>query len=720
MFDIDKVYGFMFGLDKTKLYNTDSIESVMRQDEDYIAKLTATYPNISVKKLINMYLAEEEWVDISNEEINTDIKEFKLIDDFIKENVSKIKINKVSLDFSMESKQGRDNLLLEIMMSFYKHPDVTAKVFKGSDFEYLKGLAKEIGKTPVSRTVIDPIAQVDTSIKYILGKALIGPFTNLNTVLALMQQHNIYTNYPLFFENELGELIEYKDISEIDNTYNILENWVAAIVDNAKFPLADALNVNWATIDVLLLGLALKVPAKQIHGLLVQPIIVEYVKEYERLGGNSEKAREAIIKKYDILNDSKIRTYKKGLNNKDIFNLFLNLSDLGQGLTRIVSASKISEEGLGPNFGTLVFRKRMYSELILDYSRPTKKPKKFENVVPYLADRSLPHYHFNQVLVKSLNFLKDELNYPNDDTGLYGATINIVEAFKKDLTNNSLTAEEINDLDRNLKTAIMSLYIDNLNPNYFSKIFKEKKKEYAQFNDPIINKFFESFVTEKYENVELTVYKGKSEELKSDMSNFRTFIDLIIDADPEFAKLLGENTFKIDGFNIAPHGYTHLLSSKWYKTFTPELIVNNIFSSDSDLFRGMSDIFIDQYFRNNFRKITFLPIIKDLTVYKGVYGKDTNNLYRWDPTISSYKKIEALGIYSNDKNKPMGKLTYEYDLGSVNLNPSQTNVEIIKDDTDGNVDDYLETMEEPKGLTKSDVDQTQGETDGTIECGKTE
>ena len=369
---------------------------------------------------------EENYVPF-NEEISlvdeTNLTIINEISQKIEEGIANGTLN--TMDFN--GKRARNNQLVTLIESILRSrhtaesiiriADTSPLIDKGNQIVLFKaGLKKEARtlKGKALKTKAEEIKSEDQNLNYpstqldffranMDGKKLIGPFANHNTHHAKAQYTNLRLREPIFIN---GKFYQYLNKSEIDGIRisRTLATNLAAIVDNTKSPVANPLNMNSFTIDVIAFQNRLGIPEDFTYALLNQPAIIKLTQKYfneqgsmseeKQISAFRKELRSKIAEKFkeENLSDSVLQELEElplttELLEDNIFptdsfrhlylqmkavSLFITQKEIALELSRGVQAGKVDTQGVGPssanNFVLLEKQKLINDAEILETS----------------------------------------------------------------------------------------------------------------------------------------------------------------------------------------------------------------------------------------------------------------------------------------------------------------------------------------------------------------
>ena len=385
-FDIDKLFVMMPSFKVTDIELKRSQEDIEKEYVNFV-----TTPNYSPK-------AEEDIVRADIEGFNPK----RARQEFAKakgirwsakkeEWVGDKTIEKI--ESGMESREARNNYILDIMKSILKDPAHTEEVMTPGGFDRLKDIKNAInkvkGKTSVKLSMISPADKVELFNRNIPTIPLRGVFVNHNNNHAIIQWTDVtFTRSIKFNGDKRGNLNTKK---AVDNTSisRTLADFVAASVDNVKDPVLSDLNINLFTADVAASILRVGYSLETTMLFMNQPIIEELTKRYINSGAKPwqlhgiasglvvellEKGAEEKEGMHNFnLNDSSMRNaIKAGLADANAshqliaLSKFLKYHEMSESLSELVNALRGDGKPAGPTLAANEVFLNRRSKVLMD------------------------------------------------------------------------------------------------------------------------------------------------------------------------------------------------------------------------------------------------------------------------------------------------------------------------------------------------------------------
>lgn len=365
---------------------------------------------------------EEDFLPFNEEMAEVKEKEQPVID-----YISKTLMSKGFNPITANSKTARDNKKLDIIQGILENKSSAEAILNPGNFDSLKELgarirllkAGEITKANTLkgkelRDAADALDDKDFNINYpstqlelfrrnMTGKQLIGVFANHNTHHAKAQFTNLQLKNPIKFNKQDYYMLNLVKNSKGQRISKLLATGLAAVVDNAKDPIAAFLNLNLFTANSIALMQRAGVDEQTIFAFMNQPVILELTQKYfnERGSLADEKQFAATRAKWQEILNKKLKEenvdpasitemplttelLEKHLQSSKtveyyatqlaVLNAFDEYSRMAQELALNIQASKVDTTGVGPTSATNYV-------LLQKQKRILDKVKKEENLI---------------------------------------------------------------------------------------------------------------------------------------------------------------------------------------------------------------------------------------------------------------------------------------------------------------------------------------------------
>lgn len=521
--------------------------------------------------------------------------------------------------------------------------------------EQLKKLMEEYEEQDFNINL--PSTQLELFRRNMTGKELIGPMANHNTSHAKSQFTNLQLASPVTFDG-----VDFKYLNLINSPFDggriskSLATKLAAVVDNAKDPVASYLNLNMYTANIIAMLSRLGVQEDTIFAYLNQPIIEELTKKYfnergavgddaqrlfeikkewttklaMKLKTSSSKVEEKLAKQDKsknltkeeledaIANRNTMQYYETQLK---VLNLFEEHFSDAKELSKIVQATRIDTKGVGPTNGA------NYEMLSRQDKVLNKKNPRILNASELLYD-SGGDLKINPAFQKyswlgAINVMNKVFPSIGKSDGRriewsgLGKIKNYFASMKKE--GMSLNEQEARSIDIGFMTALTSKlpmfkYMDE-GQNQATKVITQTPRKLREFKNQNPDSKYAKFLNQ------LTINKPDSRapyttirfyntgRTPLDMENYRRLWEAMLE-DPndqikDLAFELVKYTYFTGGFNFGPFTFYNLVPVKfWTDKFArkPENAKRGLLTSDgkshqqileNELFKDRNEIFKD-------------------------------------------------------------------------------------------------------------------------------
>jgi hypothetical protein len=412
-FDIDKMYVMMPEFNTVpdlSWYNT-------------ALNIIDTY-NLSADDMLNsIYEVDENWY--INEGFIPDDKLFT-VEDFNKK-YSQSEYSKIvfkymtefhsdemifkNIQYAEQGSKGIKNKLIQAYIDILNDPKSYIDKMTPLDANFLKDSIERLDALrPQSEQTqlnfFDGVNQLNIKFAYMGGKAGVGQTANhvVDHPLSQLAEIMLATDYQV--GHELNGLIDLSQEYTTDGKQKIsqvLSAFLNAYVDIAKDNYITKGNHNTLTANVAFLLARAGVPIDQINGFLMQPILVDYVKEtnkqeskvYEKqyVNGKLIKPIDKVLAKYgandklfkelEPISNFSTESFEKALKFEfsneatitleeskeyqlQILKTFLKLQDASKALRDSVVASKVDTNGAGNDLATLIASKKLFGKVVTE------------------------------------------------------------------------------------------------------------------------------------------------------------------------------------------------------------------------------------------------------------------------------------------------------------------------------------------------------------------
>ena len=624
-----------------------------------------------------------------------------------------------SIEFN--TKQARDNMKLDIMEGVLENSHTAPSILNVGNFDALKERAAKIrllqeGMNPEAVAKYSgeqlikeaeklddaegfnfffPSVQLELFKRNMMGKKLIGIFANHNTHHAKAQ----FTNLQLRDELVLNEQSYLMLNKQYDNSNNRISRKLAtnlaAVVDNAKDPVASFINMNTFTANTIALLERLGVEDDYIYALINQPVILELTREYFNNQGSlvteknfsnvktkwqtrlSAKLKEApeeledislitdVLEKH-LKADGSLQYYKVQL---ESLKLFEKLYGLGEELAVGIQAAKVDTAGVGPTSADNYVTIQKQTKILTNIAKETNSIVGLEEMFWKGSANQVMMPGFNEYgILSPINILNQIFpSIGTVDTKTFEINYSLLGDIKNqfaDFKPNGLLKERE---ARMINTHFMSFIASGFpffNYSQSKDIIKNLPSRVASFNKSIDASSPYKYL---FNNINVIKPDGYAALTRLEFySTGKTDLELsrlkaswermLIDTNPEVRQLgldLIKYTFFTNGYGYGPNTFSHLIPIKfWTDAYQLE---NNITDSKGNTFNqylkkalfsdkllaredSYRQRFVDQFIRNNYEKEKFVQSVKVEKVF-------TTNEEKVD-TLSEGASISALAAES--------------------------------------------------------------------------
>lgn len=702
---VDKIINVIFNkdIDGMSAATEEQLVDELESTDEEVSKIRESIRSISseIKDIVSERNSKLESL-VSEEEFKAVPKEYKV------------------------SKKARDNRKIDILRAVFSDPNTLEAQLNPGNFDIIKKTAKDIGESSLG-SLSDPSTLVEVHQRNMAGLDLIGIFANHNVSHALVQYNDVKFTSPVIFDET-----EYSKLGDENGHVKVgdrriskeLASFLAAVVDNAKEPLASFVNLNTYTADTVATMVRLGISTEDVLYLMSQPILKRFTDIYYNKGGNFSSEKEAIdqISKEAGINPEQLislgkptfdtKNLKKTLNEdvssdnqKGIFVNFLKFKqNQVDALSNFISAYRV-DSGAGPtiahNNKSVKDIGRANSSEILDISDwlksdNSKSIRYFHEYGVIEANKTITKITGIPFNSETFNYLSEVIfaNFPKtkslsvrDYNKLYSEAMDFIA-----------TGHEFFDIDSNERSRIASEL-----PKAMEKVIKESSGKYEILKFLSVSGTKSKKVPGKF-NREISFYgnsgltKTQIDLIKSSWNDMYKDNSPAYEGSPSTMKEVAENlvkyTFIRNGFKLGPNTFSHLIPVELYESIVNSngVTFNDYYSSTIDtinegkLMDGST--IIDQYIRNNFTSLSYVPKIeevkgeqKSISVdkeFKSKYGytdphkilylpdyvkvvndDGTSYLYALDLDSEVYYQIQPLGITNQFQEYKMNTIQVE-------------------------------------------------------------
>lgn len=397
----------------------------------------------------------------------------------------------VKVPSGMDSKEARDNMLIDLQYAVMSHPDTIRKQLTPGNYNTLNRAKERVieleGK---GKQVLNPMflsTQREVFDRNMTGAALIGIAANQNVNHSLMMEGEFNFRSEISFNGE-----DLKSLSETHNTNKQLisastAEYVAAVVDNAKDPIASFLNLTTITLDAAIAMVRTGHDMYAVNIFMASPAAKNFSKRLSETGTSrsdikatleklmlEEKDSIRLVSAMDRFNDymeipmkdrvtlSKIEdtftkdTLETKYTNYSIYELLKSTFDKSNSLVTTMRAMRFDTLGraAGPRIADTMVLQRAWDEAIKEDGNHINGFKKFieSGKIPYV--KSFYEKGILMPTTEDKNIILDVTGLPYDKP----LFTNIVERFGLFNQDGSLSGDEIANIYSHINTALITGY----------------------------------------------------------------------------------------------------------------------------------------------------------------------------------------------------------------------------------------------------------------------
>ena len=617
----------------------DAVADQKKEIKDQIDTLKA-----EKKQALKMYAKDSNTVRYIQETLDALYKELDKAVPFSEENVTLSKTQQAAIDFikfklldenfnpiKFNSRLARDNKKLEILQGIFENKNTAMSILDVGSFDSLKEASARIrllqaGKSVEGKnrtTLINeanelddasnfninyPSVQLELFRRNMTGKQLIGIFANHNVHHAKAQFTNLRLAEPIIIDGESYEYLNKIKHGEVRISKGLATN-VAAVVDNAKEPLASFLNMNTFTANTQALLQRLGIPDRTVFALLNQPAVLELTRKYFNDKGslsddkqfNEVKAKwikllQAKLEDNNI--DPKTETSIDDLTTKDLENAIIDSSTvdyykiqyaalkafgkyhkIAKELNEGVQAAKADTQGVGPVAG-MNFTIINKQQRLLEKEISKRKVLGLEEIFVGGADQvMIPAFNKFGILepVNILNKVFPSIGTMNTNTGKFeysslGELKNWFSSQKGE--SYSLTDKEASMIDINYINFIASKF-PFFNYSQSANILQTLPDRLAEAkkltsNDepykPLLDALYIAESDKKFPIRRIQYYTTGKKPLDHQRAT-EAWERMLIDSNPEIQKLahdLIKYTYFANGYGFGPFSFANIVPVKFW------------------------------------------------------------------------------------------------------------------------------------------------------------
>jgi hypothetical protein len=548
---------------------------------------------------------------------------------------------------SMDSKLGRDNMLLDAFRTVLSAPSSTKSTLSPGGYDVFKKAtyiiqALQDSKNSLSYATLnkmsiseikDILSEESLNVANILtnkeifgrnmaGKNLTAISANHNSAHALIQHGDVKITKGVFNFDAKGRnsISEQLDVNGNSITKAISEI-LAAVVDNANDPLAGYVNLSAYTSDVVFAMLHNGVPIETALAFINQPIIKKFATLRKNFGNNRQAETKALqsldvmpVHRFKVTNEYSTESLLGNIGGKQmdkaILSDFLSMKLVSGDVAKLVNAVKSGDAGSGPTQG--------HNEYTIYKHDVVLKSNYLFGHKALLTDNTKSSVtYYQQGIVKANRAINDVMKYPYQQP-IY---TRIKDKLNEEIAEDFLTTDDRNKINDDLMSyaASNSLFfnkaeLDKLHkslPNRFEK-FKasEEGKKYGNLLNLMEVAPLKKGST-KFAISYNTVVTSKEQQNLS----YNSWLSMYTHGS-ETARTMAIDLFKYSfaksGFGFGKGTFNNIAPIELYDSITNgEDNFKQMMEKSLEEFNGNSithtNRFVEQYIKNNWDKLNFIP-----------------------------------------------------------------------------------------------------------------
>lgn len=561
------------------------------------------------------------------------------------------------------NKAARDNMKIDLMTSVLRNKHTLEAMLTPGGYEYNREVAgmimDKLGIKSSLSGLFDVLTQDEMAIRNMTGRKLVGIAANHNAHHALRQHYNLglsgavkfdsdeYSNFGgrkalSQFKYEDGKLTKSEDI---DRTISRnLSEFLAAVVDNAKDPLASFMNYNTITADVISMIIGLGIDTHTAILFINQPIIREVI---EAQKAEPTKYITSIIKKVAKKYKLDLRQEVSNLNTEE---LLVNVNGSTQGYQKsvlvafnkyqkyakdlgdVIRASTADTRGLGASIAHGESITKLQDKILTKGSTITGVEDLFNETDKHNFVSDFTKYGITNPIEKVLNKI-----YPYNNQ----LFTSIKESINDQLTFRNLSPEERNYINRNIVSFLLSRFEffevgsrDEIVNSIPKRLVELRVKYPDEFKSPAYLPLTGRLNFEtKSDRVPIDVISFNNVGKLSEGQRVRiqqAWADMLSPSKTpnaeirEFAEDLVRYSYYTSGLNFTPNGFSHMIPVDAYISLIKDskgLNVSDVLYNELDAYNALSGVttevfdatntFLNQFYRNNYTNPVYVPRLNE-------------------------------------------------------------------------------------------------------------
>ena len=580
----------------------------------------------------------------------------------------------IPVESGMDSKAARDNYILDLYTLVKQHPSSLEASMTPGGFQTFENVVEDIKKRKgMAEDNLNP-ASVSSNLEIfarnMAGKALIGIFANHNASHAILQHGDIQiTDGLIDFDGKTDSSIsEVRDLKGGLITRNIAE-FLAAVVDNAKDPLAGFSNVNTYTADVVAMFLHNGRSIETALAFMNQPIIIDYVEKYFNYGASKQSEAKALTElKVEKPEDLKklpgqysTSTLLRGINGKTkesyttaeqaILTDFLKFKMVAGEVSNLVNAVKTGDSGTGPTMGHNEAKIRQWNRVKTD-------SKYIKGQADLMNDTTKSFVNYYEVGVNQANAAINEVAKFPFNSGIYVTSKDSIES---NVASVNLNVNDLNNINDSVMSYVAASH-EFFNTTDVNEVLKNLPGRLAKYQKENPNSEFSKitkYLTVKVDpntSTRVIEYSTIANDSLQQENSSKAWESMLLSdniADKQMALDLFKYNFGRAGFKFTRNSFAHIAPVEIYdyipgfKTHIDNKLME--FSSDGSIMSTES--FTNQYIANNFANLNYIPIFAYNAKSVGKGNNTTDN-------VTTNKQGQVTSVKFDEKE---GKQFTKYD-----------------------------------------------------------
>lgn len=552
-------------------------------------------------------------------------------------------IEKVQYDINKSAQENsaaaRNNAKLQVMWQSLTHPQTFKQFITPGGYEGLRENAEAIkkleGVTDAGMNIMLPNIQRTLFERNIPAFGLRGVWVNHNNSHAIFQDNDISFKTGISFDGETrNDLSDRYDI-EGNLISGVLNQYLAAVVDNTKDPVVGFMNVNTYTSDVAAAILRVGYTNRTVAGFLKQPVISEFLRLYTSKGSNKQAEMEAFAELEKQFRDKGVKLEKNVIANLSTNKMWNNI---GKPLNFTLEQAQVLQ--------AFKYYKQHQAKALADAVRATRADTATVGPGPTVAQNI---YYLDLV---------DRVEQSEDILGVSGITsgnkFKLIKAAVNAIRETNKVIDKYYPWNNEYFTSVRYLIgkgqsegfltVDQINYlNYETYTHAATSFEYFSPDErgDIINNFpkeFDKLVTEdaefaSYEIIKHLELRRKNSKIAVDRIEYRnsgdttgfkadqikdSWLDLM--SNPKYSKVahkLAKYAFFATGMGIGPNGFNNLLSTTFFESLTDSngvkfnTFLEGVRQEEAIPMEALTGMY-DQFYRNNASNSQYVPRINKL------------------------------------------------------------------------------------------------------------